>query len=588
MIRNRLILAFLLPTILLLALMGALLYLEARSSLEAELSDRLIAVAQTTAATLPSGDPRRLSQLEAQDTSTLERLRGRLETVRQATGARRLFLITPRRQSLVDTRPDVRFGDTLFELAADEVELERAFSGQASSSVLFTGADGVPYKNGYAPIAHEGQVVAVLGVEGSASYFTVLGSFRDALLGVLLLALLAVIAVAVLVARSITRPIDVLVEAARRLGGGDLSQDVQMDRRDEFQTLTNAFNEMRADLLARDRQLQMMLSGIAHEVRNPLGGMELFIGLLAEDVAHEPQRLGYVQKITRELRYLGRVVNAFLDYARKKPLEWQRFGARELLEEVTQLQSRELASRQVGLHIQGTDPALELTADREQLHRLLLNLIRNAGQACDPGAQVTVRALEAPRCDLDSLPGLPRRRARFAVCSPSGSSARWRAVIVSDQGQGIPAQKLEAIFEPFFTTKEKGSGLGLALLQKIVDEHGGGLMVSSTARPEEHLRRAASEEELLEGSQAAALLGVEAAAPQGWLGGEGLLGEEGMLGQEEGLLGMEEALVPAPPAPALVTEDEEGFVYGTCMVVLLPFKEELERAKMEIPEGWLG
>jgi two-component system sensor histidine kinase CreC len=584
MIRNRLILAYLLPTALILGLLNLIVYFEARANLEQELGARLTAVAQTTVATLPSGDPRRLTQLDAQDAATLARLRERLQSIGAATGARRLFIVDPQRRSLIDTRPDVRFGDTLFELGADQVELDIALQGQPSSSVLFTDASGTPYKNGYAPITHDGRVIGVLGVEGSASFFDALAHFRNALIALGALALAAVVAASILIARSITRPIHLLINAARRFGAGDLSQDVQLRRNDEFQTLTDAFNQMRADLLARDRQLQMMLSGIAHEVRNPLGGMELFTGLLAEDLADDPPRLEHLHKITRELRYLDRVVNTFLDYARKKPLDWQRFTAQSLLEDVAQLQRRELAQEQVQLHLQPTD--LELTADKEQLHRLLLNLIRNAGQASAPNTTVTLSACVLERCEPLRLPEVTARAAAHLITPPAAEATAWRALLVSDQGRGIPPDKLEGIFEPFFTTKEKGSGLGLALLRKIVDEHGGALLVASTVRPEADLHHAISEQEMV---QEARSTGARPLRPslvglQAWLGEEAMLGEEPLLGADA----PSPRAQPSPSRPAPPTHDPHGHAYGTTMVVVLPFKDQIERAQLQIPEGWLG
>lgn len=505
MIRNRLILAYLIPTVVLLAAAGLLVYWEARASLEDELGQRLIAVAQTTAGSLPKGEPRRLAKLTAEDESTLARLREKLTVIRDAAQVRRIFLFDAQLKSLVDTREDVRFGDVLFELEADRVEMERVFlpPGAASSSVLFTGDDGTRYKNGYAPIVYDGGVVAAIGVEGSAGFFAIIGNFQGVMLGTGLLVLLAIVLMSLLVSRSITQPIEALVGASRRFGAGDLEAVVEMDRRDEFQTLGNAFNDMRQGIIDRDRQMQMMLSGIAHEVRNPLGGMELFCGLLAEDLADEPERAEYVAKVRRELSHLERVVNDFLEYARRRPLDLRRFVASELLGEVTQLLAWDLACELKA------EPSgeLELTADKERLHAVLINLVRNAGQATAQSGTVTLiaRAIRS----LDELPELDRHEAK-EVLVPEMASGDWRAIMVIDEGAGIPAEKLSGVFEAFYTTKEKGSGLGLALARKIVEEHGGGLAAAST-----------------QGS-------------------------------------------------------------GTVMAVILPFKEEIERAKMVIPDGWLG
>jgi signal transduction histidine kinase len=506
MIRNRLILAYLLPTVILLAAAGLLVYREARASLEDELGQRLIAVAQTAVGSLPSGEPRRLAKLRGDDESTLARLRDKLIAVRDAAGVRRVFLFDKDRKSLVDTRTDVGFGDVLFELEADQVEMERVFlpPGTAASSVLFSGEDGTRYKNGYAPILHDGEVIAAIGVEGSASFFSIITNFQTVMVGTALLVLLAIVLMSLVVARTITQPIEVLVQASRRFGAGDMETVVQMDRRDEFQTLGNAFNDMRQDVIDRDRQMQMMLSGIAHEVRNPLGGMEIFCGLLAEELEDEPERLDYVVKVRRELKHLDCVVTDFLEYARRRPLEWKRFAATESLTEITQLLAWDLPCALTS----SAAPDLELTADKEKLHAVLINLVRNAGQATGESGSVALHAREIEGAqDLPEFEGYDAREILWPTQNESGS---WRVVFVTDEGRGIPAEKLAGVFEAFYTTKEKGSGLGLAFARKVVEEHGGGLAAAST----------------------------------------------------------------------------EG--KGTVMAVILPFKQEIERAKMVVPEGWLG
>jgi signal transduction histidine kinase len=591
LIRDRLILAYLLPTAALLAALGVFLYAEVRATLEGELDRRLIAVAQASVGSLLDTDPRRLARLSADDEATRGRLRSKLESLRAATGARRVFIAGRSADggftSLVDTRPDVRFGQPLPDLEADRVELERVFAppGQSASSLLFEGSQGTRYKNGYAPILHEGAVIGVLGVEGSAGYFDAVVRLRNVMIVAGLLALGSIVAVSAWVSRSITRPIGVLVEATRRFGAGDFGAEVQMARKDELRSLADAFNEMRTDLILRDRQMQMMLSGIAHEVRNPLGGMELFSGLLAEELAGEPERLKYVQNIHRELQYLNRVVGSFLDYARKKPLEWRRFDAREFVEEVTQLLGRDLSAEGVSLKIGAVTARLELTADREKVHRLLINLIRNAGQASKRGQAVMVEAREVAAPKEELLPWIKGYDAWSFVPPPPGVIASgWRALAVVDEGVGISAEKLEAIFEPFYTTKEKGSGLGLALMRKIIEEHGGGFAVASTARPGEEASRAVSEQELIDKSLGDFLGG---ASDEGWLGTD----EGGAAPRASS------ARVPMMPLRASSTRISvmqakaplaSGPRYGTAMVVLLPFKEELERAKVEIPEGWLG
>jgi signal transduction histidine kinase len=295
-------------------------------------------------------------------------------------------------------------------------------------------------------------VVAAVGVEGSAEFYGVLARLRRYLFLTGAVIALLIAGASVLFARRITRPLRVLVREARRIGGGDLAHPIAATSRDEVGLLAGTMNEMREALSQRDQHMQMMLSGIAHEVRNPLGGIELFSGLLRDDLSGDADKLQHVQRIERELHYLKKVVGDFLDYARRVPPTIARADLGHLVGEVAELLAKDAADRQVQLSaLPGEDVAAR--CDPEQTRRVLINLVRNAIQATPAGGRVTLR------------------------CGVDGDSPFCE---VADSGAGIAPELLAKIFTPFFTTREKGTGLGLALAKKIVDDHGGSLSVLST------------------------------------------------------------------------------------------------------------
>lgn len=499
-LRNKLILVFLAPTALILSMYGVFAYAVSRSGLEDELGLRLLAVGQTLSSQLSGGV--QAAQLERLDT-TMERVitrqRARLEAVRVQTQVRRIFLFDRELKSLIDTREQVTLGQRLYTLDADRLEIERAFAtGAATTSILFTDEDGTRYKNAYVPIfldEERTQVVAVLGVEASASYFDLMTNFASGLALMGVFGLLLVVLVGVLFARRLTEPLNTLVDAAQRLGQGRLDDPVielrpDMQPQDEIQFLARAFEEMRLNIVSRDQQLQMMLSGIAHEVRNPLGGMELFCGMLHEDLVEEQgdpnaaAKLDKVERIQRELGYLAKVVNDFLDFARHQPLEPERISALALAQEVHNLLFGQLLETGCELQVQVEPSELELTGDPERLRRAMINAVRNAYQASPQGGVITL--------------------------SVHATSFDMRRITIADHGAGIPPEQLQEILTPFFTTKEKGSGLGLAMIQKVVEQHGGLLTLESA---------------LGEGTQVhldlpfdPEIKAVEAAIPEGWLG----------------------------------------------------------------------
>ena len=150
-------------------------------------------------------------------------------------------------------------------------------------------------------------------------------------------ALLAVLLLTVWLSRRISRPIARLAQAAARLGRGDLDAPIPIETRDEIGVLAQTLEETRAALRARDERMQMMLAGIAHEVRNPLGGLELYAGLLRDALAGQPERLDEVARIEREVGHLKAVVNEFLEFARRPAPRLEAVALRPLFEEVREL-----------------------------------------------------------------------------------------------------------------------------------------------------------------------------------------------------------------------------------------------------------
>ena len=461
----RLNLIFVLPTAVIVVVLVAVAYGAARQGLEDELSRRLVEVSQVMAVDLSEGvDAAQIQRLDESMIRVHGRLQQRLKRIRDATDVQRIFIFDRDSGSLVDTEVETGFGETLYRIQADRQEVERLFvEGTPGAGPLFKTDSGAYYKTAYAPIFYEGEVVAAVGVEASAGYFQLLTRFASmmALLGVLGVGMLVLLGI--WFSRLLVRPVNTLVEAAARLGRGELNTPVEnyarssWERTQELDVLMSAFEEMRQSIVERDQRMQMMLAGIAHEVRNPLGGMELFCGLLREDLqAGEgdgmADKVAMVERIEREIDYLEGVVSNFLDFARREELVLERIEGADLIGEV--LEVVEIDATKVGCAVAAeVEDGVELTVDPGKLRRALINVLRNACQAsADQGTAIVVRC-----------------RARDDR----------RILEVKDQGEGIAPDKIEELCKPFITTREKGSGLGLALTRHIVEEHGGELTIDS-------------------------------------------------------------------------------------------------------------
>ena len=449
----KLILAFVLPTVALFGVFAVIAHQVARSGLEHELGARLAGIAG--AASTHVRDPS-LARLErgAEDDPRHTGCRLRLRAVAEQTGVSRIYVFTREGLSVCDTRQDVPIGAQYHQVELDRHELAGVFdAGQPRSSILFQGAEGKLYKAGYAPALardDQGAVVLAVGVDAPAEFFDQLSGLRRTLLLYGIGFAAVVLLVSVIMAALITRPVRTLADAAVRIGRGDLRAPVESSARDELGVLAATMEEMRRGLRERDERMQLMLSGIAHEVRNPLGGIELFAGLLREQIPAEDPRRKHVQRIEKELRYLASVVGDFLEYARRPDAELAPVAIGQLIQEVMQLAGAEA----VGLELRCELPPegnLSCLADERQLRRALLNLVRNAVQAAD------------------GVAGVSLRREGSQVC-----------VQVWNQGEPISPEVRERMFEPFFTTKEKGTGLGLAFVRETVVDSGGTIEVRSS------------------------------------------------------------------------------------------------------------
>lgn len=443
--RRRFALAAALPALASLAVMALLADRLARRALEDELAARLVAAAQAGAASLPAERVARLGPGDER-TRTFGHVRARLESVARATGTR-LFVVRADRTAVADSAGRGRIGEPIAALERDRVEIARAAGGRPmASQVLFEGTDGRLYKTGYAPLVDgAGNVVAIVGADGTAASFETLRRFRRTLATVVIAGAVLGALVAALAAVSVARPLTRITEAARRIARGDLETPLWRRRRkDEVGTLRDTIEEMRRALHARDEERETLLAGIAHEVRNPLGALDLFAGLLAEELAGRPES-AHVGRIRAELAALSKVVEEFLDYARARPTLSEPVELSALLAEVADLAQPLAAERHVSVTVDGEG---EARADREQLRRAAVNLVRNAVEA-------------APAASVVEL---------------VGRAAGGEAVIeVCDRGAGLSGPARESLFRPFFTTKERGTGLGLALAKKVADAHGGTL-----------------------------------------------------------------------------------------------------------------
>ncbi len=203
----------------------------------------------------------------------------------------------------------------------------------------------------------------------------------------------------------------------------------------------------KADRLAAIGELS---AGIAHEIRNPLASISGSIEMLYNDLDLTGENKRLMELIMKESDRLDRIIGDFLEFARMRPPAAGRLSMRKVLEEtLTLLKNSNSFRNNVTLELDCPEEEIWINADEEQLRQVLLNLAINACEAMEEGGRLGVEA----KCE-----GEKHVRITF-----------------SDEGPGIEEEAMERLFEPFFTTKDGGTGLGLAVANKIIEAHGGTL-----------------------------------------------------------------------------------------------------------------
>ena len=216
----------------------------------------------------------------------------------------------------------------------------------------------------------------------------------------------------------------------------------------------------RADRLS---SLGVLAAGLAHEIRNPLGGIKGAAQLLAQE---KPATREHTEVVVREAERIDALLSQLLTLARPTTLSLERVNIHQLLDDVLTLQRESAAGSEVSFE-QRYDPSLPLLkADPAQLTQVVLNLVKNALEVSPPGGTVTITTRMATEF------GLP-------ASGPGGRVIPVVCFEVADMGPGIPPSVQARLFTPFFTTKPDGSGLGLSVANGIVERHGGRLELAN-------------------------------------------------------------------------------------------------------------
>jgi len=327
--------------------------------------------------------------------------------------------------------------------------------------------------------------------------------------------------------RYVLEPVDHMVEGAERIAAGEHNYRLEASATKELERLAAAVNAMAATLIRNQEELARnvasldatnrelsearmrlvrseklasigrLAAGVAHEVGNPLGAIIGYAALGERELGDDHE---WLSGIDYEARRIDRIVRGLLDFARPRAASRHPVDVAEVIRRTVQMMTLQGRFKDIHLELSLDDDLPAVQADGHQLEQVLVNLLINAADAIgDAGGEGTIRVSAAPISVERSPEALSRRRdtdpsgvdyshlRRLETARDPGPQRQLArgdaavAIVVSDDGPGVPVEIRGRLFEPFFTTKDpgKGTGLGLAVSARLIEGMGGMIEVES-------------------------------------------------------------------------------------------------------------
>lgn len=256
-----------------------------------------------------------------------------------------------------------------------------------------------------------------------------------------------------LVAASITKPINRLTKFSGEIGKGDFNSQPPKKIQGELKILSNAMDKMRTDILNSHKEKEEMLAQIAHEIRNPLGSIELMANLTKEDMLAGNNNPEYLNKILLEISDLKSLITAYLNYSRPYLANPEKVDLNHLLNEIISLFNEQFAKKKIQFDTQIQSDKIYF--DPGHLKQILINLISNSIEAIGEEGWIKIE---------------------------TAILAENLQIKISDSGEGILSENFNNIFKPFFTTKNNGTGLGLAICKKLCQQNNAKIEVNNKTK----------------------------------------------------------------------------------------------------------
>ena len=442
---------FILFALIIINSIGWVIYYQSEHYFDEELGINLQNIAKASA-NLVDSDLFSYLKIESEHGKFYNSISKPLKSLQKSFRLKRVYIVDKNYNLLLDSDSRGKVGQNIPHLESNLAELQLSKNGEAVHSTLYRAYDKKLYKSAFAPVKNNnGKIVAIACVDASPTYLSVIDKIQNFVLLLNLISLIPAIVISLLLARTIVNPVKSLAEAAQRVSKGQYQTPVQVKSNDELGFLGNIFNMMQKNIRENEKKLKELSAAVAHEIRNPLNSISLYLGLLKRRIEEDTKNVQSVEKIQKEIDVLNNIVEEFLHFSRRSKLKKTVLNVSKIIEETLFLASDKIQNNNINIDIRITPIELTVMADESQLKQALLNLIINAIQAMDKGNTIEVIAYKKGNIEIE----------------------------VIDTGKGIDEKYLDNIFDPFFSTRSNGTGLGLAIVSNIITQHNGTIIVNS-------------------------------------------------------------------------------------------------------------
>jgi len=431
-IKTRIMLIFSLIALILVGSMAYISYHFVRDIYLEQIEDQMILMNDVIAHDL---NPEYLDYIQSDNENMAFRYyEKKLDEANRVMRLHNVFLFDSTLSVLVKVKEDI----SAARLKINRSEIDELKVAGSVVSLPFKGNDDNWYLWGFYRLNER----YYLGIQESAERLARLDTLALIFTGIAIFGLLLTFFAAWMVARAIGTPINRLVRFSGEIGKGNYSNDPPDAVSGELGVLNNALIKMRDGILKHNEEKEKLLAEIAHEIRNPLGGVELLAGLINENLPGDSKNAEYARKIIHEISGLKQQVNEYLQFSRSAPPRPQQFDLEKVMDEIKDMYHQQLEQKNISLILENNISKLKF--DISHLRQILMNLINNSINILPENGIIRISA---------------NRNGKHSYIS------------VSDNGPGLPDEDIENIFEPFFTKRNGGTGLGLAICRKLCNEN---------------------------------------------------------------------------------------------------------------------